>query len=51
MDYRGIHIYRTPQAGEPTSGMIFSFEGSGFHLFGATQDAVIDVVIDGQISC
>ncbi len=49
MDYRGVHIYSTPQAGEPTSTMIFSFEGSGFHLFGATPDAVIDVVIDGQL--
>ncbi|SPT78433.1 Glycosyl hydrolase family 59 [Niallia circulans] len=49
MDYRGINIYSTPQAGEPTSTMIFSFEGSGFHLFGATPDALIDVLIDGQL--
>ncbi|MCM3548550.1 S-layer protein [Alkalihalobacillus clausii] len=49
MDYRGINIYSKPQAGEPTSMMIFSFEGSGFHLFGATPDALVDVLIDGQL--
>ena len=32
-----------------TSAMIFQFEGSGFNLFGATRDALIDVYIDDQL--
>lgn len=49
MDYRGVNIYSTPQADKPTSTMIFQFEGTGFNLFGATPDALIDVYIDGEL--
>ncbi|MGM7723203.1 S-layer protein [Metabacillus sp. Hm71] len=44
MDYRGVNIYSTPKEGN--SSMIFDFEGSGFNLFGATPDSIIDVYID-----
>ncbi|WP_163537018.1 FIVAR domain-containing protein [Gracilibacillus sp. YIM 98692] len=47
MDYRGVNIYSTPE--ESNSSMIFDFDGSGFNLFGATSDALIDVYIDGQL--
>ncbi len=47
MDYRGVNIYSTPE--ESNSSMIFDFEGSGFNLFGATSDALIDVYMDGQL--
>ncbi|WP_257535958.1 S-layer protein [Metabacillus litoralis] len=46
MDYRGVNIYSTPEANSAKSSMIFDFEGSGFNLFGATPDALIDVYID-----
>ena len=49
MDYRGVNIYYTPEATSSNSSMIFDFEGSGFNLFGATPDALIDVYIDGQL--
>ncbi len=48
MDYRGINIYSTPKA-DSTNSMIFNFDGSGFNLFGATSDALIDVYIDDQL--
>lgn len=47
MDYRGVNIYSTPRADSINSSMIFNFEGSGFNLFGATPDALIDTYIDG----
>ncbi|RKL66913.1 S-layer protein [Salipaludibacillus neizhouensis] len=47
MDYRGVNIYSTPKEGN--SSMIFNFEGSGFNLFGATPDALIDVYVDDQL--
>ncbi|WP_235548821.1 S-layer protein [Paenibacillus sp. Soil522] len=46
MDYRGVNIYSTPKASSTNSSMIFDFQGSGFNLFGATPDALIDVYID-----
>lgn len=46
MDYRGVHIYSTPKTNGTSSSMIFDFEGSGFNLFGATPDALIDMYID-----
>lgn len=49
MDYRGVNIYSTPKVEGPNSSMIFDFEGSGFNLFGATPDALIDVYIDDQL--
>lgn len=49
MDYRGVNIYSTPKQEEPKSSMIFDFTGSGFNLFGATPDALIDVYIDEQL--
>ena len=49
MDYRGVNIYSTPKVESPTSSMIFDFKGSGFNLFGATPDAVIDVYVDDQL--
>ncbi|WP_254842639.1 S-layer protein [Bacillus sp. MRMR6] len=49
MDYRGVNIYSTPKFDAPNSSMIFNFEGSGFNLFGATSDALIDVYIDNQL--
>jgi hypothetical protein len=47
MDYRGVNIYSTPKPISSSSSLIFKFEGSGFNLFGATPDALIDVYIDG----
>lgn len=49
MDYRGVNIYSTPIAESTNSSMIFDFKGSGFNLFGATPDALIDVYIDNQL--
>ncbi|WP_078434878.1 S-layer protein [Metabacillus halosaccharovorans] len=50
MDYRGVNIYRTPKVDSPSSSsMIVDFKGSGFNLFGATPDAVIDVYVDDQL--
>ncbi|MCV9885403.1 glycoside hydrolase family 30 protein [Metabacillus halosaccharovorans] len=49
MDYRGVNIYSTPKVESPISSMIFDFRGSGFNLFGATPDAVIDVYVDDQL--
>ncbi|WP_462412931.1 S-layer protein [Neobacillus sp. Marseille-QA0830] len=49
MDYRGVNIYSTPKADSPKSSMVFHFDGSGFNLFGATPDALIDVYVDGQL--
>ncbi|WP_050184025.1 S-layer protein [Domibacillus robiginosus] len=49
MDYRGVNIYSTPKVDIPDSSMIFDFKGSGFNLFGATPDALIDVYIDDQL--
>jgi hypothetical protein len=49
MDYRGVNIYHTPKFDAPDSSMIFDFDGSGFNLFGATPDALIDVYIDDQL--
>jgi hypothetical protein len=49
MDFRGVNIYHTPKFDAPDSSMIFDFEGSGFNLFGATPDALIDVYIDDQL--
>ncbi|MBO1515285.1 S-layer protein [Metabacillus bambusae] len=49
MDYHGVNIYHTPDPTSSTSSMIFDFEGSGFNLFGATPDALIDVYIDDQL--
>ncbi|MEH7250691.1 S-layer protein [Neobacillus niacini] len=49
MDFRGINIYHTPKFAAPDSSMILDFEGSGFNLFGATPDALIDVYIDDQL--
>jgi hypothetical protein len=46
MDYRGVNIYSTPKLEGPTSSFVFQFEGSGFNLFGATPDALIDVYVD-----
>lgn len=46
MDYRGVNIYSTPKLDSTNTSMIFDFEGSGFNLFGATPDALIDVYID-----
>lgn len=46
MDYRGVNIYSSPKVNSPTSSMLFHFEGSGFNLFGATPDALIDLYID-----
>lgn len=46
MDYRGVVIYHTPERSD--NAMLFQFEGSGFHLFGATPDALIDVFVDGE---
>ncbi|WP_391559197.1 S-layer protein [Robertmurraya sp.] len=48
MDYRGVNIYHTPTF-VPNSSMIFNFEGSGFNLFGATPDALIDVYVNDQL--
>jgi hypothetical protein len=48
MDYRGVNIYHTPTF-TPSSSMVFNFEGSGFNLFGATPDALIDVYINDQL--
>ncbi|SFL53310.1 Glycosyl hydrolase family 59 [Gracilibacillus orientalis] len=47
MDYRGVNIYSTPKESEHT--ILFDFKGSGFNLFGATSDALIDVYIDDQM--
>lgn len=48
MDYRGVQIYSSPKANpSDSSRMIFGFNGSGFNLFGATSDALIDLYIDG----
>ncbi|MDC3416772.1 S-layer protein [Aquibacillus salsiterrae] len=47
MDYRGVNIYSTPEPSD--SYFIFDFKGSGFNLFGATTDALIDVYIDGEL--
>ncbi|MCZ8519415.1 MULTISPECIES: S-layer protein [Paenibacillus] len=48
MDYRGVQIYSTSKADPAnSSSMIFDFKGSGFNLFGATPDALLDVYIDG----
>ncbi|SHN22087.1 immunoglobulin-like domain-containing protein [Gracilibacillus kekensis] len=47
MDYRGVTIYSTPE--ESDNSIIFDFEGSGFNLFGATPDALIDIYIDDQL--
>ncbi|MFZ4450784.1 S-layer protein [Salibacterium aidingense] len=49
MDYRGVHIYGTPDSDSPDSRMIFDFEGSGFNLFGAAADTLIDVYVDDQL--
>ncbi|MBD1382697.1 hypothetical protein [Metabacillus arenae] len=49
MDYRGVNIYSTPKAESTDNSMIFDFKGSGFNLFGATPDALIDVYIDDQL--
>lgn len=49
MDYRGVNIYSTPNTDSSSSSMIFQFEGSGFNLFGATPDALIDVYINDQL--
>nr|WP_263323639.1 S-layer protein [Neobacillus sp. Marseille-Q6967] len=49
MDYRGVNIYSTPKLEGTNSSMIFDFDGSGFNLFGATPDALIDVYIDGLL--
>ncbi|MBD8068667.1 S-layer protein [Bacillus sp. PS06] len=46
MDYRGVNIYSTPIIEGSNSSMVFHFEGSGFNLFGATSDALIDVYVD-----
>ncbi|MFC4321550.1 S-layer protein [Litchfieldia salsa] len=46
MDFRAVNIYSTPKFDSPSSSMIFNFKGSGFNLFGATSDALIDVYID-----
>ncbi|UOQ48444.1 Ig-like domain-containing protein [Gracilibacillus caseinilyticus] len=46
MDYRGVNIYSTPEQSD--NKLIFDFEGSGFNLFGATPDALMDVYIDGE---
>ncbi|AEI43030.1 S-layer protein [Paenibacillus mucilaginosus] len=48
MDYRGVRIYSTPKVDSANSSrMIFHFDGSGFNLFGATSDALIDLYVDG----
>ena len=49
MDYRGVNIYGTSKVDGSNSSMIFDFKGSGFNLFGATPDALIDVYVDGQL--
>ncbi|MBM7603910.1 hypothetical protein JOC75_001883 [Metabacillus crassostreae] len=50
MDYRGVNIYSKPNTDNPSSSMmVFEFEGSGFNLFGATPDALIDVYVDDQL--
>ncbi|SFP33736.1 S-layer protein [Salibacterium halotolerans] len=49
MDYRGVNIYSTPDTEEQTNSMVFDFEGTGFNLFGATPDALIDVYVDGTL--
>ncbi|MGY4691071.1 S-layer protein [Salibacterium sp. K-3] len=49
MDYRGVNIHSTPDLDEEKSSMVFDFEGSGFNLFGATPDALIDVYVDDQL--
>jgi hypothetical protein len=49
MDFRGVNIYHTPKFVAPDSSMIFDFDGSGFNLFGATPDALIDVYIDDHL--
>lgn len=49
MDYRGVNIYSTPDFYGPNSSIIFKFTGSGFNLFGATQDALIDVYVDDEL--
>lgn len=46
MDYRGVHIYSSPKADSSHNSIIFNFEGSGFNLFGATADALLDIYID-----
>ncbi|MCK0470980.1 S-layer protein [Halalkalibacter sp. APA_J-10(15)] len=50
MDYRGVDIYSTPNLESSDTSMLFHFEGTGFNLFGATPDAVIDVYIDGELT-
>lgn len=49
MDYRGVNIYSKPKLDGSNSSMVLDFEGSGFNLFGATSDALIDVYIDDQL--
>lgn len=49
MDYPGVNIYSTPKTDGSESSMIFDFDGSGFNLFGATSDALIDVYVDNQL--
>ncbi len=47
MDYRGVNIYSTPN--QSNNSIIFDFKGTGFNLFGATPDALLDVYIDDQL--
>lgn len=46
MDYRGVVIYHSPE--QSTNSFLFQFEGSGFQLFGATPDALVDIYVDDE---